>query len=181
MEKNKGQIWIETVIYTLIGLTLIAIVLVFGLPKINESRDRAVIEQSIDSLNLLDGKIREVIDAGSGNVRKINVFSIKRGELTINGDENSITFFLDDLAKPYSEPGESFKIGRINVLSAEERKKSSVKLTLDYENTADITFAGADGLRKFIAGSTPYSLTFENKGSNTGGVVIVNIEEVSGR
>ena len=44
---TKGQIWIETVIYTLIIFVMIGLVLSFAKPKIEEMQDKAIIEQSI--------------------------------------------------------------------------------------------------------------------------------------
>ena len=48
MNSRKGQIWIETVIYTLIGLALIGLVLAILTPKIKEFGDRQIIEQTIE-------------------------------------------------------------------------------------------------------------------------------------
>ena len=45
--KKNGQVWVETVIYTLIAFSLIAAVLAFVKPKIDELQDKAIIEQSI--------------------------------------------------------------------------------------------------------------------------------------
>jgi uncharacterized membrane-anchored protein YitT (DUF2179 family) len=39
MKERIGQIWIETVLYTLIGLALIGMVLAFIMPKINETKE----------------------------------------------------------------------------------------------------------------------------------------------
>ena len=48
MLKKKGQIWVETVLYTLIGLALIGITLAIMMPKITQSREKVVVEQSIE-------------------------------------------------------------------------------------------------------------------------------------
>ena len=45
--KKRGQIWVETVIYTLIALVMIGTILAFALPKISEIQDKSTIEQSI--------------------------------------------------------------------------------------------------------------------------------------
>ena len=45
----KGQIWVETVLYTLIALALIGITLAFVMPKINESKNNLIVEQTISS------------------------------------------------------------------------------------------------------------------------------------
>src|SRR3989338_6599307 len=107
--KMRGQVWVETVIYILIGLGLIALVLAFVVPKINQEKDRIAVEQTISSLNLLDDKINEVIENGVGNKRIVE-FSISRGELFIKADseneqEDKIEFVISGLTKPYSEVG----------------------------------------------------------------------------
>jgi hypothetical protein len=76
---KRGQIWVETVIYTLIGLSLIGLVLAIVTPKINDYRDRTVIDQTIESLNLFDEKVGEVLGA-PGNARVVE-FRMKRGNL----------------------------------------------------------------------------------------------------
>ena len=62
MSKKKGQVWIETVIYTLIGISLIALVLAFVMPKLNEKKDKLVIEQAAGALRELESKIDETIE-----------------------------------------------------------------------------------------------------------------------
>lgn len=175
---RKGQIWVETVLYTLIGLALIGVVLGLAMPKINESRDRALVGQSIESMNVIDGKIREVLDKGQGNVRRIETFNLKKGELEINSTGDNIVLTLDDLAKPYSEPGAEIKIGNVKLISELGQKKSLVRIKLDYEGIVNLTYSNSEELKKFNAGSIPYSFTFENKGIVNGSVVI-DIEEVS--
>src|SRR3972149_10097198 len=124
---KKAQVWIETVLYTLIGLALMGLALGFVMPKINEARDRALVEQAISSLSSLDSKITEAIQTGTGNVRQTE-FLMKRGEIYINASFDEIDLTLDGLAKPYSEPGVKIQMGRVTVISTEGQKTSSVKL-----------------------------------------------------
>ena len=56
---SRGQVWVETVTYTLIALVLIGLVLSFTKPKIEELQDRTLIEQSIQVLKELDVAIKE--------------------------------------------------------------------------------------------------------------------------
>ena len=88
-QNKSGQVWIEKVLYTLIGLVLIGLALGFIMPKINEARDKALVEQAINSLAELDSKITEVIETGTGNVRQLEFF-MKKGELYINATNNEI-------------------------------------------------------------------------------------------
>ena len=48
LQKNcRGQVWIETVIYTLIAFALIATALTYIKPKIEEIQDKAIVENMI--------------------------------------------------------------------------------------------------------------------------------------
>jgi type II secretory pathway pseudopilin PulG len=184
--KKRGQVWVETVIYTLIGLALIGIILAIISPRITEARDRITVEQTIDSLSVIDETINVLIDKGPGNVRQIEEFKMRRGELLIDTNGNNIAFVLNDLKKPYSEPGVLVKIGPVSVLSEEGAKYNPVTLKLDYEGIADITYSGIDLAepRKFVAATIPYRFTLKNLGPPEdpadGTLFIISIEEVSG-
>jgi len=152
LKGKRGQVWIETVLYTLIGLALIGLVLAFVVPRINVQRDNILVEQTVDSLNILDEKINAVLDGGAEN-RRIVEFGIRRGSLHFNAESEDITFILEDLDKPYSEPGVEINFGKIKIVSEEGQRKSSVRLILDYANSADLTFSGVNENKKFDAAS----------------------------
>ncbi len=173
---RRGQVWIETVIYILIGLTLIGLVLAFVMPKVNEQKDRLIVEQTISSLAFLDDKINEVIDAGKDN-RRIVEFGMRRGELHFNPANEEIVFILKDLTKPYSEPGIKIPVGRIVVESSEGRKTSEVNLTIRYGNVVNLNFDGQGEEKKFDPSVTPYGFFIENKGIINGKHTI-NIDEI---
>jgi len=170
-----GQVWIETVLYTLIGLALMGLALGFIMPKINEARDKALVEQAIKSLADLDERVSTVIQTGPGNIRQAE-FLMKKGELYINPSSDEIIFILKDLTKPYSQPGVNISIGRVIVRSEEGQKTSSVYLRLVY--SANLTYQGKDEDKKFTAASTPYKFSIENKGS-LNGRIWADIEEIS--
>ena len=69
MEK-KGQVWVETVIYTLIAFVMIGAVLAFVRPKIEEFQDKAVVEQTISALEDINSVILAVVQGGTGNKRR---------------------------------------------------------------------------------------------------------------
>jgi hypothetical protein len=184
--RRRGQVWVETVIYTLIGLALIGLVLGFVTPRLDSAKDNAVVEQSISSLGDLDGKINEVLQA-PGNVRQID-FTMKKGELFFNKvGENKIEFVLTGLKKPFSEPESEINFGKVTLVSQEDQKTNSVVLTLDYSvrNKIDLKYEDLDEEKKFTQSGTPYKFEITNKGVDDGpggsGLVIVNVEEVSGR
>ena len=57
MKRGKGQVWIETVIYTLIAFVMIGLVLSYARPKIQEIQDQALIKQSTDMLKQIDSTL----------------------------------------------------------------------------------------------------------------------------
>jgi hypothetical protein len=160
---NKhGQVWVETVIYTLIGLALIGLVLAILTPKIKEFRDRSTIEQTIDSLNLVDSKVVDVLDA-PGNKRKVN-FRLERGKIVIEPKRDEVRYVLEESNVRYSEPGVPVNIGRIRILTEELTEKYKITLSLNY--TYNITYYGDDsGVEEFSPVSIPYEFFIENKGS----------------
>ncbi|MCU0641978.1 MAG: hypothetical protein MUF61_00130 [archaeon] len=174
---KKGQVWIETVLYTLIGLALIGIALGFIMPKINETRDRVLVEQAASSLSVLDEKINEVVQKGIGNVRE-NEFMMKKGELYFNSSTDEILFVIRDLGRPYSQPGVEIPQGRITIKTVTEQKGNSVYIKADYR--ANITFSGKEELVKFSAAQIPYKFYIENKG-NVNTNIWIDIDEGSNR
>lgn len=170
---KHGQVWIETVIYTLIGLSLIALVLALVTPRINEYKDRAVVEQTISALNGIDSEIQDALKA-PGNVRTIE-FSMKRGEFYIDSENDSLKFILEDSRVVYSEPGEPVSIGRVTVLTEGDKKPVKISLTLPY--SVDLVYSGES---KFPSAATPYKFSFSNNGFNSAtGKETVEIKELS--
>lgn len=175
---GKGQIWIETVIYTLIGLVLIGLVLALATPKINEFKDKAIIDQSIDALKSLDSKLSEVVQEGPGNVRNIE-FGMKRGALYINSAENLIYYEIDDSRVLYSEPGIEAEIGRIKILTEEGSVNHKVTLTLNYGQDLKLFADGKEPvLKKYTAAPTPYRFSFTNRGF-VGENEVIEIREIA--
>ena len=171
---RRGQIWVETVVYTLIGLALIGLVLAILTPKIKEFRDRAIIEQSIESMNVFDSKMTEILDA-PGNKRKIEL-TLERGTFYVDSLNDQLRFVFDEAHVRYSEPGVSLDIGRINVTTEELTKTYRITLTLDSRH--DITFNGANSPtpEEFTPVSLPYEFFVENKGIQNN-VYVIDITE----
>ena len=161
LSQKRGQVWVETVIYTLIGIALIGLVLAILTPKIKEFRDRSVIEQTIDSLNVFDSKVVDVLDA-PGNKRKVT-FGLERGTIFVDSLNNTIRYVLDESNVRYSEPGVSLDIGRINVTTQELTESYRISLYMSYKY--NITFNGKDSnSEQFTPVSIPYEFFIENKG-----------------
>ncbi|MBX4211889.1 hypothetical protein KW787_00325 [Candidatus Pacearchaeota archaeon] len=179
--RKKGQVWVETVIYTLIGLSLMGLALAFITPKLNQLRDKAVVEQAIGSLTAFDETINDVLTA-PGNRRVVD-FTMKRGELYFNSSGDEIDMVISGLGKPYSQPGVEIK-SRVSILSVQEQKTSSVILRLRYTNSSgdpyvNLTYNDADTLKKFSAASIPYKFYVLNTGVKNK-MEVVSITEASG-
>lgn len=179
MMNKTAQIWIESVLYTLMGLALIGIVLAIATPKINEARDRSLVQQTITSLNVWDDRISELLDRGPGNVRNIPAFMMKRGELIINSTGDEIVFIVGELSNPYSEVGFEIREGNMRITSYKKERTAYTVLVLDYKNISDITYAGTQEDKKFTAASTSYAFAIRNVGGTN--LPQIDIEEISRR
>ncbi len=161
IKKNRtGQVWIETVIYTLIGLSLIGLTLAILTPKIKEFRDRSLIEETLSSMNLFDSKINEILDA-PGNRRRIDL-ALDKGVLSIDSIDDSLKFLLKNSKVKYSEPGVSLEIGRVNITTLKNGENYDIKLEIFYLH--NISFEGKEDNVEFTPVSIPYKFFVENKG-----------------
>ncbi|MBX4196558.1 hypothetical protein KW805_03145 [Candidatus Pacearchaeota archaeon] len=179
--KKRGQVWVETVIYTLIGLSLMGLALGFITPKLTQMRDRSVVEQAIGSLTTIDTTVNDVLTA-PGNRRVVD-FTMKRGDLFIDSQADEIRMVISGLKKPYSEPGIEIK-NRVSILSEQQQASYSVTLKLKYTTASgkpyvNITYNDADTLKKFTAASTAYKFYILSKGT-VNGLEVVSVSEASG-
>ncbi len=161
MNQIKGQIWVETVIYTLIALVLIGAVLAFIIPKIQNIKDKAVIEQSTKILQNIDQIISSVVLGGPGNKRIIDI-RIKEGNLIIDGKNERLIFEINS-KYAYSQEGENISIGGITVLTKKLGSSNKITLTKSYRDY-NLTYRGKDKLKTITPSSIPYKLSIENKG-----------------
>ena len=142
IDSKKGQVWVETVIYTLIAFTMIGLVLTFARPKIEETRDKAVIEQSLEILDSLYNTIRSINQGGPGNKRVVDL-SIRDGEFEIDGSKDAIVFEIEGRYR-YSEPGKKISSGGVSAYTEERGKSIAVTFTLDYSGQYNLTFDSLD-------------------------------------
>src|SRR3989344_1678277 len=176
---GRAQIWVETVVYTLIGIVLIGVVLAIITPKINETKDRLVIEQTIETLGVLDDKILETLDWGENNVR-IAELTMKKGKLLIEPQNEIILFILGELKKPYSEIGVQIDYGRVKIISEIDGRENLVKVFLNYTGIANITYNGEETEKEFGSASVPYKFFITNKPNNSTSNDLLQIDIVEG-
>ena len=196
---NKtGQVWIETVLYTLIGLALMGMVLAFAYPKINAAQDRIAVDQTVNAMRAFDQTIVSVVEAGPGNVR-IYEGTFKRGSFKIDSERDTLEFVLPGLRTNYSQPGVKISEGRLDFLTSQGNKYTSLEINLTYTTYANIRFLESsdnsitqERKRLFSQAPAPYKFSITNEGLPTDkdpafripalkNVGIITIREISGK
>ena len=136
-QKSKhAQIWIETAIYTLIGLSIIAILLSIAVPQVDRIKDKGIITQTENALNDLNGKILEASET-PGNVRIIYL-KLAKGRLEINSQNNSIEYVLENTRVKLSELGEKIHPGDLTLETKKSGDKNNVFISIDYNNKVNL-------------------------------------------
>jgi type II secretory pathway pseudopilin PulG len=161
--KNRGQVWIETVLYTLVGVAIIGILLAIAKPKIDSYRDRAIIEQTMESLNLIDEKITSVMNAPD-NLRMVDL-KISKGEFQVLTKKDVISWTIDS-SYQYSEPGQEVRFGNVKILT-EGLGPWKVTMKIDYNGMLNLTAKDSSDANnlKLESSPTPYSLAIQSFGS----------------
>jgi len=162
--RKRGQVWVETVIYTLIALALIGLILTFVKPKISELQDKVIIQQSISMLNDINNVVLSLAESGPGNKRKVDL-NLKSGSLTIDGAHNKIVFSMDSNYQ-FSEPGRDVNYGDLIIRTETFNDISLVNATLNY-SSYNITYKESETPKTITKSSTPYSLFITNKGGSS--------------
>ena len=172
MVSKKAQVWVETVVYTLIVFAMIGLVLSFVKPKIDESKDRTVLEQSKRIIEEINYKIEE-IKMASGNKRILSI-SIKKGSLNIDGENDRVFFDMESEYK-YSEPGTRIEEDGLIFFTREKGDAYEVNMTQNYKNY-NITFEGKDSLKKIHPAPREYNLIISNQVKESSEKTIINFE-----
>lgn len=159
MKVKKAQVWVETAIYTLIGLTIIAILLAVATPQIDKIKDQGVIDQTLAALDTLDTKILET-EQTPGSIRIVDLRLIK-GRLEINSSSDSITYILENTRLELSEPGELIQEGDIYLKTEEYGSRFNIMLLVDYSRV-NLTYEGDEKFKVLHGGASPYKLQIKN-------------------
>lgn len=160
--KNKGgQVWVETVIYTLIAMVMIGLVLTFVQPKIMELSDRTTVQQSISMMGNINDIILSLSQSSAGNTRKVEI-NLRAGMLTIDGTNEKIIFNLEKSHYQLSEPNQAdVYYGDILIYTQTFNDLNNISMTLDYDEY-NLTYQGADSVGTITKASTPYNLFISN-------------------
>lgn len=165
--KNKtAQVWVETVIYTLIGLAVIGLLLAVAKPKIDSMKDKLAIEQSIESMNNINNLIENI--GVAGNRRNMDL-KVGKGTFVVDAENDSLYWEIESKYK-YSEENIEIPFGKLKVITTEA---SPWKVKIFAEYTQDIKYnQDNEGKKEFMKSPTPYSIFIENLGDN-----IINFKE----
>lgn len=164
MFNKRGQVWIETMIYTLIAFSMIALVLAYAKPKIEEFQDKAIIDQSIGMLEEINELILTIVQGGPGNIR-IPKLLIKKGALIIDGENDAIAFEMESIHM-YSQLDKDVQIGGMIARTEKRGKYYKVKITMEYP-ALNITYADEDRIKEVGKASIKQPLTIKNNGEAT--------------
>lgn len=156
---TRGQIWIETVIYTLIGLAVIGILLAVSKPKIEQMKDKIIIEQTISSLNEISTRIYDV-QIAPGNKRILNL-KISKGKFYVNATEDKVGWILESNYK-YSQLGSHVSLGNMDVYTT-EGNPYIVEISMNYQ-PVNLTNEGKENYVSYDGNPTPYRVAIENQG-----------------
>ena len=143
----RGQIWIETVVYTLIGLALIGIVLAIVVPQVNKWNDLNRIQEAIGILNQIDSqRITPLAISDVGNKWSYGPFQVGRGRFYIDTEKEKIIWEISDSKEPYSQAGFIGTDGAVKYVSSEGDDEFNITMWLEYPH--NLTFNGEDYVKK---------------------------------
>ncbi|VVB79249.1 Uncharacterised protein [uncultured archaeon] len=176
MRSKLAQVWVETVIYTLIALILIGTVLAFAKPKIEQLQDKALIEQSLEIMDSINSNVLNVVQGGPGNKRVIDI-GLKKGSITIDGPSKMVYFKLEGTRSMYSEPGAAVMVGDVNVTTIKKAGNYDVTLTDSYPNYEIMYNGNPAGVKTVTKAPNPYKFVILNNGTDpTTGLLQINFE-----
>lgn len=139
---RKGQIWISAVIYVLVISSTLLIVLKFGVPIIDEMKDRNVFEKSKTMMSALDEQILQVANEGEGSQRVVSL-DIIEGNLYVENNEIVWEFETNNEVfntRSSNTQGNLQIVSNSNVKTTELGNSYILSTIVDYSNGFPITF-----------------------------------------
>jgi hypothetical protein len=95
----KGLIeLLSSVIITLLVIIAAITIITVGLPLIQEARERGIINEAQNNMQLIDSLIKDVASQGTGSLKTVKI-TVSGGTYRVDSDSNSFDFDLD-LSKP---------------------------------------------------------------------------------
>ena len=159
---KRGQVWVETILYTLVALAIMGIVLAYATPKISQLKDQAILEQSEEIIQEIDSLIISIKDV-PGNQRKIDL-NLKEGSLQIDSIEDKIIFEMESELK-YSEPGQIISKGNLEIYTEDKGSVYKITITSEYPNY-NLTFNSNEENKIINNAPIPYNILISNEGGS---------------
>lgn len=159
---RKAQIWVETVIYTLIILVIIGILLSILNPAINDWKDKALLDKSLGMIQSIDSAIEDVRTHGPGNSIPVDL-QIRAGNLIIDGEKDVINFTVRS-SHMYSEVNQTVLMGKINVTTIQRGESYDVSFKLSYSGILNLTWNSRDALKTFTQTPNAQKVWVTNNG-----------------
>jgi len=160
---KKADIWISTVLYTLIAIAIIGTLLAVVRPRIDEMRDHYLIEQTINAMNKIDETVTAVKSA-QGTTLSVS-FQLSRGTLLVDPAKKIIEWRIPDSRYQYSEAGFPVDFGNIKVQTDKSYDRWNVSLKLNYSDLT-ISLDNKSESKIFQPSSAPYMIWIKNQGSD---------------
>jgi type II secretory pathway pseudopilin PulG len=155
---KKGDVWVSTVLYTLITVAVIALVLAAVTPMINKNKDKAIIDQTTVMLNQIDDAIQRATSAEG--TRTMVELTVKKGTFFVN--DSYIDWQLDS-NYVYSEIGQTIQQGKLTVLTTQQQENYLIDLKIIYPEL------NIKSVLTLQSSETPYKLFIENQGYDLSG------------
>lgn len=157
--KKRGQVWMETLLYTVVTLSILTMVLSFALPKLQQGQERAVIASHVTSLKMIDKIILDLSSVSAGNQKKY-ILPLEEGTFTVDGVANTISITIPDVGVKYTEPDIPVSDGRVTILTTKTGKKEYlVVASTSYTNFGiNITAKNRDEIFELTKAPTPYEI-----------------------
>jgi len=167
MNRNskKGDVWVSTVLYTLIGLAIMGLLLMVVRPKIEQMRDTITIDQTISAMNKLDETISKTRVASGTRLEYL--LQLSKGTFEINATTDNIIWTIDS-SVARSEVNKPINVGNIRLLTVPSADRWIVSVALNYSNLFNLTYNGKDENKVLGEAKIPYDLWIENRGVFSG-------------
>ncbi len=161
IRNKKAQVWVETVIYTLVGLSILGLLLVSTKPKLDKMKDESLINQAIESFGIINEKVYEA--AQTTGMRVKYDLKIGKGTFVIDAEEDILYWRIPSSLK-YSEENIAVELGSTMSIKTVQGDPWLVEVSMPYN--FDIQYDGKNEVKEFIEAGNMYSFTIENEGSN---------------
>lgn len=162
---KKGQIWVETVVYTLIILVIIGILLSILQPVINKKKDQMLLQQSLRMMNEINNAVEDARYYGGGNSIPVDI-ELKKGQLKVIPLKDEISFTVRS-EYVYSEINKTISKGKINITTLQKLNEYEISFVTSFAGKINVTYNGKEDEKVINPAPSPFKMYITNLGRNT--------------